>query len=67
MRAYRYYMTVTDIEINITYEYEAIFINHFEADTFLIESESAGNTIIIHKIEDIEIYWYDEIDDILKR
>lgn len=67
MKAYRYYMTVADVEINITYEYEAIFLDHFEADMFLMESESAGNTIIINKIEDIEIYWYDEINDILKR
>ena len=67
MRAYRYYMTVIDIEINVTYEYEAIFLNHFEADMFLIESESAGNTIIIHKYKEIEIYWDDEICDILEK
>lgn len=54
MKAYKYYMTIADVEINVTYEYEAIFLDHFEADMFLIENENVGNTIIIHKIEDVE-------------
>ena len=67
MKAYKYYMTIADIEINVTYEYEVIFLDHFEADMFLIENESVGNTIIIHKYKEIEVYWYDEINNILEK
>ena len=67
MRAYKYYMTIADVEINVTYEYEAIFLDHFDADMFLIENESVGNTIIIHNYKEIEVYWDDEINDILER
>ena len=54
MKAHKYYMTITDVEVNDVYDYEGLFLDHFEADRFLTENENVGNTIIIHKIEDVE-------------
>jgi hypothetical protein len=54
MKAYKYYMTITDVEFNDTYDYEALFLDHFEADKFLTENEEVGNTIVIHKYEEVE-------------
>jgi hypothetical protein len=52
---YKYYMTINDVEFDDVYDYEGLFEDHFEADRFLTENESVGNTIIIHKIEEIEV------------
>ena len=54
MKAHKYYMTITDVKVNDVYDYEGLFLDHFEADRFLTENENVGNTIIIHKIEDVE-------------
>lgn len=54
MKAHKYYMTITDVEVNDVYDYEGLFLDHFEADRFLTENENVGNTIIIHKVEDVE-------------
>lgn len=52
---YKYYMTINDVEFGDVYDYEGLFEDHFEADRFLTENENVGNTIIIHKIEEIEV------------
>jgi hypothetical protein len=52
---YKYYMTINDVEFDDVYDYEGLFEDHFEADRFLTENENVGNTIIIHKIEEIEV------------
>lgn len=52
---YKYYMTINDVEFDDVYDYEGLFKDHFEADRFLTENENVGNTIIIHKIEEVEV------------
>lgn len=52
---YKYYMTINDVEFDDVYDYEGLFEDHFEADRFLTENENVGNTIIIHKIEEVEV------------
>ncbi len=52
---YKYYMTITDVEFDDVYDFEAMFLDHFEADRFLTENEAVGNSIIIHKFEEIEV------------
>ena len=66
MTAYKYYMTITDVEFDDTYDYEGLFLDHMEADRFLTENESVGNTIIIHKIEKVETDW-DELNSIHRK
>lgn len=52
---YKYYMTINDVEFDDVYDYEGLFEDPFEADRFLTENENVGNTIIIHKIEEVEV------------
>ena len=52
---FKYWMTITDVEFNDVYDYEGLFLDHFEAADFLAENESVGNTIVIHKIEEVEV------------
>jgi hypothetical protein len=66
MKAYKYYMTITDAEVNATYDYEGLFLDHMEADSFLTENENVGNTIIIHKIEEVETDW-EELNSIYRK
>lgn len=66
MKAYKYYMTITDVEFDDTYDYEGLFLDHMEADRFLTENENVGNTIIIHKIEEVETDW-DELNSIHRK
>ena len=66
MTAYRYYMTITDVEFDDTYYYEGLFLDHMEADRFLTENENVGNTIIIHKIEEVDTDW-DELNSIHRK
>ena len=55
LNGYKYYMTITDVEVDDIYDYEGLFLDHMEADRFLTENEAVGNSIIIHKIEEVEI------------
>lgn len=66
MKAYKYYMTITDVEVNDVYDYEGLFLDHFEADRFLTENENVDNTIIIHKVEEVETDW-DELNSICRK
>jgi hypothetical protein len=66
MKAYKYHMTITDVEVNEVYPYEALFLDHFEADRFLTENEEVGNTIVIHKYEEVETDW-DELNSIHRK
>ena len=55
IRVYKYWMTITDVEFDDVYPYEGLFLDHMEADRFLTENENVGNSIIIHKIEEVEV------------
>ena len=52
---YIYHMHIIDNEFDSEYDFDGYFEDHFEADRFLTENENVGNTIIIHKIEEIEV------------
>ncbi len=54
MTTYKYRMTINDVESNDVYNFDALFLDHMEADRFLTENESVGNTIIIHSITKTE-------------
>ena len=47
MKAYKYYMHIIDREFGDEYDYEGLFLDHFEAAQFMEENEAVGNTIIM--------------------
>lgn len=48
MKTYiKYYFHIVDVEVNSEYDFEAYFEDHFEADNFIQENESVGNTVTI--------------------
>lgn len=47
MKAYKYYMHIIDREFDDEYDYEGLFLDHFEAAQFMEENEAVGNTIIM--------------------
>ena len=44
---YKYCMTITDVEFNDVYYFEALFLDHMEADRFITDNERVGNTIVM--------------------
>jgi hypothetical protein len=56
-------MTINDAEYNEVYDFEGLFPDHFEADRFLTENKAVGNTIIIHRIEmmDVDANFFDRL------
>lgn len=56
MKAYKYYMHIIDREFDDEYDYEGLFLDHFEAAKFMEENEAVGNTIIMVApyIEEVE-------------
>lgn len=55
VNCYKYTMTITDVEFDDVYDYEGLFEDHMEADRFLTENENIGNSIVIHKIEKVQV------------
>ena len=55
VKAYKYYMTINDVEFNEVYDYVGLFEDHMEADRFLAENETVGNTIIIHRFVEVMV------------
>lgn len=44
---YKYYFHIIDREYDDEYNFEGFFFDHMEADRFIAENESVGNTVII--------------------
>lgn len=44
---YKYFFHIIDNEINIEYDYQGYFEDHFEVDKFISENEAVGNIVTI--------------------